>query len=66
MDLIPEDTRQEYCDDILKRLDWTGPVYKIAAINKQGTQALCFDIMAHVEEQLALNLEQENQIEENK
>ncbi|VAW91233.1 GTP-binding protein Obg [hydrothermal vent metagenome] len=66
MDLIPEDTQQEYCDDIIKRLDWTGSVYKIAAINKQGTQALCFDIMAHVEEQLALNLEQENQIEENK
>ncbi len=66
IDLIPEDTQQEYCDDILKRLDWTGPVYKISAINKQGTQALCFDIMAHVEEQLALNLEQENQIEKNK
>ncbi len=55
IDLIPEEERQAYCDDIIKRLDWTGPVYKIAAINKLGTKGLCFDIMAHVEEQLALN-----------
>ncbi len=55
VDLIPEDERQAHCDDIIKRLNWSGPVYQISAINKQGTQALCFDIMQHVEEQLALS-----------
>lgn len=66
IDLIPEDERQAYCDDIIERLDWTGPVYKISAMNKLGTQALCFDIMAHVEEQLAINLEEDTKAKENK
>lgn len=60
IDLIPEDTQQEYCDDVVKQLDWKGPVYKISAIKKQGTKQLCFDIMKHVEEQLALNMAEEN------
>ena len=55
IDLLPEDERQAHCDDIVKRLNWAGPIYKISAINKQGTQALCFDIMEHVEQQLELN-----------
>lgn len=66
IDLIPEDEQQAYCDDIIERLDWKGPVYKISAINKQGTKALCFDIMAHVEEQLAINLAKEDQGDNNK
>lgn len=31
--------------DIVQRLDWQGPVYAISAIKKQGTEALCYDIM---------------------
>jgi len=61
IDLIPVDEQQAYCDDIIERLNWKGPVYRISALNKQGTQALCFDIMKHIEEQLQLN-----EIEENK
>ena len=64
IDLIPEDEREAYCDDIIERLNWKGPVYKISAIKKQGTQALCFDIMAHVEEQLALNLAENDNTDE--
>jgi len=61
IDLIPADEQQAYCDDITERLNWKGPVYRISALNKQGTQALCFDVMKHIEEQLQLN-----EIEENK
>lgn len=51
LDLIPEEQRETHCARILKDLQWQGPVYKIAAINKQGTQQLCFDIMDYVEQQ---------------
>ena len=71
IDLIPEDERDAYCDDIIERLNWKGSVYKISAIKNQGTKALCFDIMAHVEEQLAINLAEDDdtdikQVEEKK
>ena len=35
---------------LLMRLDWKGPVYEIAAINKQGTLKLAGDIMDFIEE----------------
>ena len=50
-DLINEDERQEVCQKIVDELDWTGPVFKISAINKQGTKELCFAIMDHLEAQ---------------
>jgi len=65
IDLIPDDECQSHCDDIIKRLNWSGPVYKISAINKKGTQALCFDIMQHVEEQLELNLSEADELDDN-
>ncbi|MBI1424693.1 MAG: GTPase ObgE [Gammaproteobacteria bacterium] len=50
VDLLPEDAREARCADIVKALDWQGPVYTISAISKQGTQQLCYDIMDYVEE----------------
>jgi len=51
VDLIPEAEREAYCARILDALDWQGPVYRIAAISKLGTQQLCYDIMEFVEQQ---------------
>jgi GTPase len=51
LDLIPEEERETRCADVIKRLRWTGPVYQIAAIKKEGTEQLCFDIMNFVEQQ---------------
>ena len=51
VDLIPEEEQEEHCQAIIDRLKWQGPVYKLSAIQKQGTQQLCYDIMAHVEQQ---------------
>lgn len=51
LDLLPEEEREARCAAVLKRLRWTGPVYQIAAIKKQGTEQLCFDIMNFVEQQ---------------
>jgi GTP-binding protein len=34
----------------VRRLRWKGPVYKISGLAKQGTEALCRDVMKRLEE----------------
>ncbi len=49
VDLLPEDERDAICDDIVKRLDWQGPVFRTAALASEGTQRLTQEIMKHME-----------------
>jgi len=49
LDLLAEDEGQALCAEITGGLDWTGPVYAISAINKQGVDHLCHDIMDFLE-----------------
>jgi len=51
VDLLAEEEQAACCERIVRALDWTGPVYRIAAISKQGTQQLCYDIMDYIEQQ---------------
>ncbi len=51
IDLLAEDEREQHCQEIIDKLNWQGPVYQLSAIQKQGTQQLCYDIMEHVEQQ---------------
>lgn len=50
LDLLHKEEAEKACNDIIKHLDWQGPVFKIAAISKQGTEALCYKIMDYLEE----------------
>jgi GTP-binding protein len=50
IDLLPPDEAEKRCKDIVRRLRWKGPVYRISGVTKQGTQQLCFDIMRRLEE----------------
>lgn len=50
-DLLPEDEANALCDDIVQRMNWQGPSYKISAAQKAGTQTLVYDIMNYLEEQ---------------
>ena len=50
LDLIPEDEREQRCQQLLDKLNWEGPVYRIAAISQQGTRELVGDIMSFIEE----------------
>ncbi len=59
LDLLPEEEREAVCDDIITRLDWQGPVYRIAAISKQGTERLTQDIMRYMEERREEQSEEE-------
>ena len=48
-DLLAEDQTEAICDEIVRGLDWGGPVYRISAINGEGTGKLCQEIMTLLE-----------------
>lgn len=49
LDLLKEEDREAWAADIVKRLNWTGPVFSISAITGEGTRVLCQRIMQHLE-----------------
>ncbi len=49
LDLLPESERAERCKEIVEALNWTGPVFEVSAISKQGTRAVCEHIMIKIE-----------------
>jgi GTP-binding protein len=50
IDLLPPADAEKRCKDIVRRLRWKGPVYRISGATRQGTQELCRDIMRRIEE----------------
>jgi len=55
LDLLAEDERDKRCDEIISQLDWQGPVFKISAMNKEGTKELIYKIMEYIDEVKAQN-----------
>lgn len=55
VDLLDDTQQQEQIDKLLAEIQWQGPVYAISAITKNGTDQLCYDIMALVEQQREAN-----------
>lgn len=51
LDMVPEEEQEERCQAVIDALDWQGPVFRIAAINAEGTEALCHAIMRWLDEQ---------------
>lgn len=49
VDLLPPDEVEQRCKEVIEKLGWTGPVYNISAINKQGTAELSGNIMDYLE-----------------
>lgn len=49
LDLLKEDADAE-AERIVRELDWQGPVYRVSALKKTGTQPLVRDIMTWLEE----------------
>ncbi len=50
VDMLPEDEVDERCQAVIDQLGWEGPVARISAIGKQGTDVLCGDILNYLEE----------------
>jgi len=51
IDLVPADEQDEACQSIVNGTGWQGPVYRISAVNGNGTDTLMKAIMAHIESQ---------------
>jgi len=50
IDLLPEDEAELVIQSVKEALEWDGPVYKVAAISKTGTKAVCQDVVEYLEE----------------
>lgn len=50
IDQLDPEQIETHCADILKRLDWQGPVFYLSALKKEGTESLCYAIMDFLEE----------------
>lgn len=48
VDLLPAEETEKRIKAVTKKLKWKGPVYQIAAIKKQGTEQLCFDLLEKI------------------
>ena len=49
LDLLAADESQAVCDEVKTGLEWSGPVYAISAINREGVDQLCHNIMNFLE-----------------
>ncbi|MGK0284629.1 MAG: GTP-binding protein [Patiriisocius sp.] len=48
-DLLPAADIEEHCQEIIKGLNWTGPIYTISAATGAGAKELASDIMIRLE-----------------
>ncbi len=50
MDLVPEDIREELCQEVLDRLNWQGKVFKVSGQSGEGCDVLCAEIMDYLDD----------------
>ncbi|PJE42760.1 MAG: GTPase ObgE [Pseudomonas sp.] len=48
-DQMLDEEQEARIAEIVARIEWTGPVYVISALARQGTEKLCYDIMDFLE-----------------
>ncbi len=49
LDLLDDEAAAARCDEIIEGLEWAGPVFRISAMQKQGTRELSYRIMEYIE-----------------
>jgi GTP-binding protein len=49
IDLLPADECAARCDEIVRRLRYKGPVFRISGVTGEGTAQLCQAVMRHLE-----------------
>jgi GTP-binding protein len=50
IDLLPEDEAEKRCREIVRRLRWKGPTFRISGATGAGTKELMQAVMRHIEE----------------
>jgi len=53
VDLLPSDEVEERCEALIQSIGWEGPVFQISALNKVGTQILCYRVMDMLKEKVS-------------
>lgn len=51
LDLVPADEVEARCEEVVRRLDWKGPVFRMSGLMSDGTKALCAAIMDSIDDQ---------------
>jgi GTP-binding protein len=49
IDLLEPKELEKRCKQLVSKLKWKGPVYKVASISKLGTQEICYSLMEYIE-----------------
>jgi GTP-binding protein len=49
IDLLPADEADKRCNEIVRRLKWSGPVFRISGLTHHGTKELCQAAMRRLE-----------------
>ncbi|MFU8797467.1 MAG: Obg family GTPase CgtA [Gammaproteobacteria bacterium] len=49
IDLLPPEESEKRCKDIIKRLNWRGPVFFTSALSKTGTQSIVYALMDYLD-----------------
>jgi GTP-binding protein len=49
-DLLPEQERERRCAEVIEALHWRGPVFRISALKREGTDALVHAVMDFLEQ----------------
>lgn len=57
-DLLLEEEANALCDQMIDRLAWTGPVYRISAVNREGTELLVKEVAYGLEQNRLRALEE--------
>ena len=52
IDLLPPETRDQFCQDLVRRLRWKGRVFRVSGLAKQGLEELAQQAMNYLEELL--------------
>ncbi|MBP6103794.1 MAG: Obg family GTPase CgtA [Gammaproteobacteria bacterium] len=50
LDMLPEAEREAKVQAIVSAVHWKGPVFSISGLQRQGTEALCYALMARLDE----------------
>lgn len=51
LDLVPADELEERCAEVIRKLDWKGPVFRMSGLMSDGTKDLCAAIMDSIDAQ---------------
>ena len=54
--VLPEE-QDALCEDIVRRLNWQGPVFRASGLTGEGAMAICYRLMEAIEQQRVLEAE---------